>query len=466
MQSPHRTCPIPLAAVTSLGVLVVVGPACQSDWSATGVFVDVSAEAGTLSGSPEQLAITWLGAERGIFRDHLVPVRAAGTLLASVYIDVPEPGPSLERRVVVRAHGGGGAMAVGWARLTIRPGHWTTVAVHLTDHLPDDRDADGIPDDLDVCPSAPDYDGCTPGGTNPDASRATAGGDAADPNAGRDLASSSAPPGAATDTSRTTGAEDAGSPGAGASDAGLQGNLGRDASSSDAATAPTAPTNLAVKLVSPIEGELTWTDNASDESEFQIDRSELGRPYLRVATVGANVTSFVDRTLSRPATHFAFRVRAVNTAGSSAPSNVAGVFSAVPTTETRLRGRVFSSPEISATSGVEKAFDTDATSYFEAKDTAGCFIGMELSDKAVLVTKLRYTPRRDMGAGMMGGKFQGSTVSESAGYGDLVVITTAPPNAQTEVALAATNRVRWLRYVGPPGSACTVAELEFLGRAP
>ena len=66
------------------------------------------------------------------------------------------------------------------------------------------------------------------------------------------------------------------------------------------------------------ELQLAWTDNADNEHGFIIDR-KLGATgtYARIATVGANVTSYTDTNLIDGAT-YCYRVAAFNSAGSSA----------------------------------------------------------------------------------------------------------------------------------------------------
>ena len=70
---------------------------------------------------------------------------------------------------------------------------------------------------------------------------------------------------------------------------------------------------------------LTWTDNASNETGPRIER-RLAPPaagtYDEIATVGANVTSYLDTTVTAGQS-YCYRVRAYNTAGDSGYSNAA-----------------------------------------------------------------------------------------------------------------------------------------------
>lgn len=61
---------------------------------------------------------------------------------------------------------------------------------------------------------------------------------------------------------------------------------------------------------------LSWTDNASNEAGFRIERGTDGSNFALVATVAANVTSFNNTGLTPGMTYF-YRVRSVNAAGQS-----------------------------------------------------------------------------------------------------------------------------------------------------
>jgi len=66
---------------------------------------------------------------------------------------------------------------------------------------------------------------------------------------------------------------------------------------------------------------LTWTDNSFDETGFKIERNDNGAGFVQIATVGANVITYVDTTLVG-GTEYSYRVRATNIAGDSGYTNV------------------------------------------------------------------------------------------------------------------------------------------------
>jgi hypothetical protein len=88
-------------------------------------------------------------------------------------------------------------------------------------------------------------------------------------------------------------------------------------------TAPAAPSLLKARGDSTTEILLTWRDNATNETQFLIERKPLkGGSFVQVGTAAANATSFTAGGLA-PDTPYEFRVRAANSAGNSAYSNVA-----------------------------------------------------------------------------------------------------------------------------------------------
>ncbi len=67
---------------------------------------------------------------------------------------------------------------------------------------------------------------------------------------------------------------------------------------------------------------LNWTDNSTNESGFKIERrTGTSGTFAQVAMVGASTTSYVDNSLAN-ATTYCYRVKAYNSAGDSAYTNV------------------------------------------------------------------------------------------------------------------------------------------------
>src|SRR6266850_2100675 len=85
--------------------------------------------------------------------------------------------------------------------------------------------------------------------------------------------------------------------------------------------APAAPTALSASPVSSEQITLAWTDNASDESGFHVERAPgATTTFAEIAAVGANVTAYESHGLSG-GTSYSYRVRAYNSSGNSSYSN-------------------------------------------------------------------------------------------------------------------------------------------------
>jgi hypothetical protein len=83
---------------------------------------------------------------------------------------------------------------------------------------------------------------------------------------------------------------------------------------------PAPPSNLLVSAASVSRINLSWTDNSNFEGGFKIERWN-GSSYSQINTLGANVTTYADSGLAA-STAYSYRVRAFNSAGDSAYSNV------------------------------------------------------------------------------------------------------------------------------------------------
>ena len=95
---------------------------------------------------------------------------------------------------------------------------------------------------------------------------------------------------------------------------------------------PAAPSNLVATAVSSTQINLTWTDNATNETGFTIQRATNAAFTNGLNTItlnAANQTVYIN-TGRQPNTTYYYRVRAFNAVGPSAWSNVASAFTAVP----------------------------------------------------------------------------------------------------------------------------------------
>lgn len=86
--------------------------------------------------------------------------------------------------------------------------------------------------------------------------------------------------------------------------------------------APSAPTELSATAVSKSQITLAWADASLNEEGFKIERSNDGKTFTQIASVGAGVTRFTNNNLSANKLYY-YRVRAYNVGGNSGFTNVA-----------------------------------------------------------------------------------------------------------------------------------------------
>jgi hypothetical protein len=83
---------------------------------------------------------------------------------------------------------------------------------------------------------------------------------------------------------------------------------------------PAAPTQLKITGATRNKITVKWTDNATNETGYEIYRSTNGTSWTRISTSAANTTVYTAGSLKTKTTYY-FRVRAINSAGASTYSN-------------------------------------------------------------------------------------------------------------------------------------------------
>ncbi len=95
---------------------------------------------------------------------------------------------------------------------------------------------------------------------------------------------------------------------------------------------PAAPGSFAGTGISSSKIRLTWFDNSSNETGFELLRAAtVDGPYANIATIPANSTFYVD-TLLKASTRYYYRLRAVSKAGESGFASTNAVTSAPAST--------------------------------------------------------------------------------------------------------------------------------------
>ncbi|HEX3552293.1 MAG TPA: fibronectin type III domain-containing protein [Thermoanaerobaculia bacterium] len=89
-------------------------------------------------------------------------------------------------------------------------------------------------------------------------------------------------------------------------------------------TTPAAPTSLVATATSSTSVQLTWTDNATNETSYRVQEKVGSGQFTTAANLGANATTTVVSGL-KAGTAYTFRVQALNGNTGSAYSNLAQI---------------------------------------------------------------------------------------------------------------------------------------------
>ncbi len=108
-----------------------------------------------------------------------------------------------------------------------------------------------------------------------------------------------------------------------------------------------------------------------------------------------------------------------------------------------------------------KAFDQNLSTFYDGHDAVGDWAGLDLGS-AVPLVQVAFAPRAGYAARMVGGQFQVSSTADFSADVHTVYTVTAPPPAGTltTVALGRVGAYRYVRYLGPAGGECNVAEVQ------
>jgi len=149
---------------------------------------------------------------------------------------------------------------------------------------------------------------------------------------------------------------------------------------------PFAPSTQIATAVSDTQIDIVWTDNASNETGFRIERKTGARgTYQQIATTAANITSFKDTTGSEGLTYY-YRIRAYHAYANSAYSNQTFV-TMPPIAPTALSATAVSGTKVKLNwtdnSAVETGFkieiSRDAVNYTQRAKTAANITSYTLS---------------------------------------------------------------------------------------
>jgi len=151
-----------------------------------------------------------------------------------------------------------------------------------------------------------------------------------------------------------------------------------------------APSNLVATAVSDTKINLSWTDNSTYETGFQIWRKiGSGGTYGQFGTVGANVTTYQD-TGRTPATTYYYQVRAHSGGGDSAYSNEANAKTYALPAPSGLTATAVSSTQINL-SWTDNS--TNETGFVIQSKTGVAGIWIQIATLGANITTYQHTGR-------------------------------------------------------------------------
>jgi endo-beta-N-acetylglucosaminidase D len=238
-------------------------------------------------------------------------------------------------------------------------------------------------------------------------------------------------------------------------------------------TGPAAPTNLEIIQQDNIDVDtlalrLKWSPSPGAVCYYNVYSRT---PSNSLVWLGAtpNNTFFVPAARRQAQeTTMPIEVEAIGTSfETSTRINADATFPPGPNTNYQLTGTVIGSPGAwnNGTNTREKAFDGSLSTFYDALNPTGDWTGLDLgSGNARVITGIRYCPRTNFAARMVGGLFQGANTADFSDSVTLATVTLVPVASMfTTFAVDEPTAFRYLRYIGPDNSNCNVAEVQFFG---
>jgi len=193
-----------------------------------------------------------------------------------------------------------------------------------------------------------------------------------------------------------------------------------------------------------------WPKNGSvgGGSHVTLSGRGFGEAYVEVCGAPAEVVSSAyDRVV--------FTAPAITTQG--ALSELGHLEAEV------LQGTVFADGQESTSGWYAYAFDSDYDTYFWSwsSEDSTCYLGYEFdAPLGVLISRIRYYPRLQYSSYMDGGWFETST---NGTVWKTIGTISSPGEAWNYIDVETPEPVSYIRYRGPTGGRCAVADLEFQG---
>jgi autotransporter-associated beta strand protein len=238
---------------------------------------------------------------------------------------------------------------------------------------------------------------------------------------------------------------------------------------------PAAPSSLAVTQQDSLDADtlslrLKWNHSASPVYYYNIYSRAANNSLVWLGATPNNAFHVSSTRRLDQQTMVAIEVEAVGpNFGTSSRITANAIFPPSPNTGYPLTGTVIGSAGAwnNGTNTRDKAFDGNITTAYDALNTTGDWTGLDLTTARV-ITAIRFCPRTNFTARMVGGVFQGSNTADFSGSpATLATVTIVPPTGiYTMMAVDHPTAFRYVRYLGAANSHCNVAEIQFFEAGP
>jgi hypothetical protein len=205
---------------------------------------------------------------------------------------------------------------------------------------------------------------------------------------------------------------------------------------------------------------LVWNAVAGAES-YNVKRANSpAGPFDLVGSTA--LTNYTDFPLANRLTYY-YVVSALNSSGEGSNSSPVGASPG----STVLAGTIIGTPGSWDNLGnsISNVFDGNFNTFFDGPDVTGDWVGLDFGvGVSNVITQILYCPRSSFASRMTGGVFQAANVADFSSVTTLFTIPGVPQyDTFTAQTVSNTNAFRYVRYLGPAGGSCNVAELSFYG---
>lgn len=119
-------------------------------------------------------------------------------------------------------------------------------------------------------------------------------------------------------------------------------------------------------------------------------------------------------------------------------------------------------PSWSAGREFDKALDGDSSTYYDYAYSADAgYVGFDNGD-SVIPVEIHFTARKGFSKRMIGGEFQGSSVSSTEGFETIYTVDSDPGESAQVITLDTDKDYRYFRYLAPVGSYGNIAEFSMV----